>query len=173
MPRALKVYRMPVGFHDAYVAASSQKDAIAAWGSDKDVFSRGQAEIVTDPDFTAEPLASPGKVIKRLRATAAEQIEAAGKVEGRTPKRKPAAKAPAAKPKPRPSRAKLDAAQRSIADLEATHAAALRDLDKQEAALRRDREALKDKQKREMAQLEAKRDHERANFDDALARWRG
>lgn len=34
MPRKqkLKVYRTPIGFHDAYVAAPSQKAALKAWG---------------------------------------------------------------------------------------------------------------------------------------------
>jgi hypothetical protein len=33
MPRAakLKVFRTPIGFHDAYVAAPSQKAALEAW----------------------------------------------------------------------------------------------------------------------------------------------
>ena len=65
--KKLKVYRLPIGFHDAYVAAPSQKAAIEAWGSDKDVFQRKQAELVTDPELAKEPLASPGKVVKRLR----------------------------------------------------------------------------------------------------------
>ncbi len=83
----LKVYRLPVGFHDAYVAAPSQKAAIEAWGSDKDVFQRGQAELVEDPKLTREPLASPGEVIKRLRGTAAEQMAALRKEEP-APRRK-------------------------------------------------------------------------------------
>ncbi|MEG8017904.1 hypothetical protein [Sphingomonas sp. LR55] len=61
----LKVYRTVAGFHDAYVAAASQKAALAAWGSDKDLFARGIAEQVTDDALTAEPLAAPGTVIKR------------------------------------------------------------------------------------------------------------
>src|SRR3546814_2353078 len=75
MARALKVYKIPIGFHDAYVAAPTQKAAIEAWGSDKDVFQRKQAELVTDPELTKAPLESPGKVIKRLRGTAAERSE--------------------------------------------------------------------------------------------------
>src|SRR5688572_7597704 len=72
----LKVFRTPIGFHDAYVAAPSQKAAIEAWGSDRDLFARGEAELVSDPKLAAEPLANPGKVIKRLRGTAKEQIAA-------------------------------------------------------------------------------------------------
>ena len=52
---ALKVYRTPIGFHDAYVAAPSQKAALQAWGSDANLFARGVAELVTDPALTAEP----------------------------------------------------------------------------------------------------------------------
>ena len=70
----LKVFRTAIGFHDAYVAAPSRKAALAAWGSDKDLFARGAAEEVTDPDLAAEALAQPGTVIKRLRGTAAEQL---------------------------------------------------------------------------------------------------
>lgn len=78
MPRAakLKVYRTPIGFHDAYVAAPSQKAALQAWGSDADLFARGVAEQVADPALMEEPLAHPGKVIRRLRGSAEEQLAA-------------------------------------------------------------------------------------------------
>lgn len=44
----LKVYRTATGFHDAYVAAPNQKAALETWGSDKDLFARCAAKIVTD-----------------------------------------------------------------------------------------------------------------------------
>jgi hypothetical protein len=75
MPK-LKVYRTSTGFHDAYVAAHSQKAALKAWGSKHDLFARGVAEAVTDPVLAKEPLAHPGEVIKRLCGTTAEQISA-------------------------------------------------------------------------------------------------
>ena len=76
MPRKqkLKVYRTPIGFHDAYVAAPSQKSALEAWGSDADLFSRGIAEVVTDEELAREPLAKPGVIIKRLRGSVDEQL---------------------------------------------------------------------------------------------------
>ena len=43
MTRKLKVFRTPIGFHDAYVAAPSQKAALQAWGTDTDLFARGVA----------------------------------------------------------------------------------------------------------------------------------
>lgn len=72
----LKVFRTPTGFHDAYVAAPSRKAALEAWGSDADLFARGIAEVVTDEELSREPLANPGKVIRRSRGTAAEQLAA-------------------------------------------------------------------------------------------------
>ncbi len=111
---ALKVYRTPIGFHDAYVAAPSQKAALKAWGSDADLFARGVAEVVTDPALTAEPLARPGAVIRRLRGTVEEQLAAAppGSVRARK------AASPRVTP-PRPDRAALDAAERALAAAEA------------------------------------------------------
>lgn len=176
MPRALKVYRMPVGFHDAYVAAPSQKAAAEAWGSDLAVFGRGEAELVTDPELTEEPLASPGKVIKRLRGTAEEQIAALGADEG--PKRLKAA-APAAKPpkpaksKPRPSRDALDQAEQELEAAEARQAAEIEAIAQREAALARERAALEKKGREERERLEAKREEAEAAYEEALRRWRG
>ena len=76
MARQLKVYCTPIGFHDAYVAAPSQKAALAAWGTETNLFSRGMAAVVTVPALTKEPLAKPGRVIKRARGTAAQHLAA-------------------------------------------------------------------------------------------------
>jgi hypothetical protein len=75
----LKVYRTPIGFHDAYVAAPSQKAALEAWGSTGKLFAQGAAELVTDPTLTKEPLARPGEVVRKPRGSEAELIEALGK----------------------------------------------------------------------------------------------
>ena len=48
MARKLKVYRTPIGFHDAFVAAPSQKTALKSWGADVDLFAYGAAEVVSD-----------------------------------------------------------------------------------------------------------------------------
>lgn len=72
MARALKVYRTPIGFHDAYVATPSQKAALEAWGADANLFARGSAEQVTEAELMQEPLANPGKIIKRPRGSEAE-----------------------------------------------------------------------------------------------------
>ena len=170
----LKVYRTAIGFHDAYVAAPSQKAALAAWGSDKDLFGRGMAELVTDEALTAEPLAAPGTVIKRLRGTEAEQLAA---LPADTPKRgsanHPKAKPPTPSPKKRrPSRAKLDAAEAAIADAENKHEAELAEIARREKTLAEEKRALRRKQDEEMAKLERARDTEAASHAKALEAWR-
>src|SRR3569833_3579814 len=149
MPRRqkLKVFRTPIGFHDAYVAAPSRKAALAAWGSERDLFARGAAEQVDDPELMKEPLAHPGQVIRRSRGSAAEQIAALGKtVSGRARKADEARQAPRrakaskpAKPQPRPDRAPLERAQAAIAEAEARQRNDLAELEKREAALEKER----------------------------------
>ena len=133
--QALKVFRTPIGFHDAYVAAPSQKAALAAWGSSADLFARGVAERVTDEALMREPLASPGKIVRRLREGDADAL-----AEGDTPKRKKSAgraKAkPPAKPRrdpgPRPSRADLAAAEEALDQLRSQQAREEADLRERE-----------------------------------------
>lgn len=169
MPK-LKVFRMPVGFHDAYVAAPSQKAAAEAWGTDTAVFTRGEAEVVTDPKLAEEPLASPGKVIKRLRGSAAEQIAALAADEPSEAKAKSAKAKP---PKPRPSRAALDEAEQALADAEARQEEERRALAEREAELARERAVIEKKQRDERQKLQARRDKAEAAYDEAMRRWRG
>jgi hypothetical protein len=185
MPRTLKlkVFRTSIGFHDAYVAAPSQKAAMEAWGSDKDLFARGEAELVTEEALTAEPLAKPGTVIKRLRGTMAEQIAAlppdkprpaAG---GKSAEPAPAAAArkqsrPTRQPKPRPSRAALDEAEAALAAAEADHDAARRDLAEREKALARQRRELDATYAAQADRLEAARRDAAERYEAALRKWR-
>lgn len=196
MPRALKVFRTPIGFHDAYVAAPTKKAALEAWGSTHDLFARGIAEIVTDPALTEEPLASPGKVIKRSRGTTAEQIAALPAVErpdrarsadedepdrsvsakgkpksskGKTPPK------PKAKPKPPPPRPSPDALEAAEAELETAkrrHEEDDRALAREQAALDRQRRDLERTQAAERAKLQAAVDRADTAYAAALKRWR-
>lgn len=134
----LKVYRTVAGFADAYVAASSQKAALAAWGSDKDLFARGLAEIVTDPALTAAPLAAPGTVIRRSRGTAAEQLAALPYTPARAA---PKPSAPPARRTPKPDRAALDAAEAALEQAEADARAVAKNFAEREAALACERRA--------------------------------
>lgn len=164
MPRTqkLKVYRTPIGFHDAYVAAPSQKAALQAWGSDANLFARGVAEQVTDPVLMKGPLAQPGKVIRKLRGTAEEQLAALPK-SGRSPaKKKPA------RPKKPPSRAALEAAETALAEAEKRQRTEISALQVREAALARERRALEKRHDAESAKLAKVRDRERSNYERAL-----
>ena len=190
----LKVYRTVAGFHDAYVAAPSQKAALKAWGSDRDLFARGIAEQVTDPALTAEPLAAPGTVVKRSRGTSAEQIAALPDPQPDTPERdaptgkaraKPpspgSAKAkskstpkppPRAKPDPKPSGTALDAAEETLAAVKADYAGRERALAAREAALTRERRAFDRDRAAALDAAQTVRDDAQARYDAALRTWR-
>lgn len=176
--RALKVFRTAIGFHDAYVAAPSRKAALEAWGTDKDLFARGVAEVVTDPALTAEPLAAPGKVIKKSRGGLAEQLAADRKSEPRGTGAKPSARtkrataAPPPRPKPRPSRKQLDDAEAALAAHDAEAEAVLEALRREEEALRSKRDAILRRQSGKRAALAARVDRASEKYDDALERWR-
>lgn len=170
MPRKLKVYRTPIGFHDAYVATPTKKAAMEAWGSKPDLFQRGEAEEVTDARLTAEPLASPGKVIKRLRGSEAEQI-AALPSEPRTKAK--ASPKKATEPKPRPSRDALAETEAALAEAEERHADQLRDLKSREEALARERRKIEREQKAELDRLTRGRDKAEQTYSAAVRRWQG
>ncbi|GAA4222612.1 hypothetical protein GCM10022253_31470 [Sphingomonas endophytica] len=170
MPRKLKVFRTPAGFHDAYVAAPSRKAALAAWGASADLFARGAAEEVTDPALMEAPLAAPGQVVKRSRGSAAEQL-AAAPAPRRAGKPAPRRKKAAA-PVPRPSRTALDAAEAALDAAAAAAAAERKELAKRRAALEREEKTAEQRWRTEQRTLEEARDHARALYDTALAKWR-
>jgi hypothetical protein len=162
MPRKLKVFRMPIGFEDAYVAAPSRKAALEAWGAEHDQFARGVAEEVTDAALMREPLAQPGQVIRKSRGDLAKQLKSLPRTTG-----KPAAKAPPikkSKPKPQPRRDRLDAAEQA---LEAARKQAQVDVDKLERQLT----AVRAKHDKAVTVLARKRDAERKRYSDALKAW--
>lgn len=169
----LKVFRTPIGFHDAFVAAPSQKAALEAWGSDHNLFARGEAELVTDEALTREPLANPGKVIKRLRGTADEQF-AALDAGNPPPSSKGGRGVRDSPPKriPRPSRTSLDEAEAALAAAEERHAEERRQLAQEEAKLAKRRRAAEQAQEAERARLEHARDEAQASYDRAIEQWR-
>ncbi len=173
---ALKVFRTPIGFHDAYVAAPSRKAALAAWGADNDLFASGSAELVTDPALTAGPLAAPGEVIKRSRGSLADHLDAAGKAKPRPRpvKGQPAAAPPKRKrvPKPRPARDKLDQAEAAVAALQTQAGTERAELDRREAKLLEERKALNARQRREGDKLDAQLERVRSKYEQEMERWR-
>lgn len=178
MARALKVFRTPIGFHDAYVAAPSQKAALEAWGADANLFARGAAEQVTDPQLIKDPLAEPGKVIKRPRASAAEHFASLAKVQ-QVPAKKTASTNTAAKarvkqqaPRPRPSRKALDEVEEAVAQEQNAAKSAMAALEERLARLKAEIRELREKQARAFQKLEERAERERRKYDAALARWR-
>jgi hypothetical protein len=174
--RKLKVYRTPIGFHDAYVAAPSQKAALEAWGVDVNLFARGSAEEVTEPELTREPLEKPGTVFKRLRGSAKEQMEA---VERAPSRRSPSAgpslsrKAAPARRKPKPSRAELNAAEEALEKLQTAHRREAAALERKEKALERERRELERKQEREIRAAEQEELRAREAYEQKLREWQG
>ncbi|HWV13445.1 MAG TPA: hypothetical protein VN110_09140 [Sphingobium sp.] len=182
MARTLKVYRTPIGFHDAYVAASSQKAALKAWGTDTNLFARGTAEQVTQADLVREPLAHPGAVIKRPRGSEAEHLASIAKSRqpqarkeplGKTSNaKKPQAKALAAPRVPRPSRDALNAAEEAVVRQATDAKAELKLLEEKQAQLRAEIEQLRKMQRQEAGLLDRRAETERHKYDAALERWR-
>ena len=172
----LKVFVTPIGFHDAYVAAPSQKAALEAWGADSNIFAQGIAEQVTEPKLMEEPLASPGKVIKRVRGSADEHFaeldraapkKKAAKESGKVVQLKPK------KPKPKPSRDELDAAEEALEKAEKKQRKKLREIDQELQALERKRRELQRKIEAERDKLAEKAEQARAKYEQAMREWRG
>lgn len=175
MPRPLKVFRTPIGFHDAYVATTSRKAALEAWGADTDLFASGSAELVTDPSLTAAALASPGQVIKLSRGSLGEHLRAAGRAASQTRPARAAAtanKAHAHAPPPRPSRAALSEAEAAVREFEIRAAAERAALDQREAELLNERKRLNARHRREADSLDARVERAREKYDTAMACWR-
>jgi len=171
-PRRLKVFRTPIGFHDAYVAAPSQKAALEAWGSDHNLFARGEAELVEDPALAAEPLAHPGAVIKRLRGTAEEQLAALPPDRSSVRPVKKRESGRQTKPVPRPDRAPLDRADEAIAAAERRHQERLNALTREEQELRERRRAAEKARDAEIGKLQARADALRETYERKLEAWR-
>jgi hypothetical protein len=176
MPRKLKVFRTPTGFHDAYVAAPSRKAALAAWGAAADLFARGVAEEVTDAKLMAAPLERPGEVVKVSRGDLSAQLKALGpkknkaKAEQAEPEDKPRK---AARPRPPPKRDKVDAAEAALKAARARHAAKEKQLEDERDAIERKLAALRESHAKDAAKLERRRDEAREAYRLALEKWSG
>jgi hypothetical protein len=178
MPRKLKVFRTPTGFHDAYVAAPSRKAALEAWGSAADLFARGAAEEVTDPRLTAEPLKHPGEVIRVSRGDLKAQLKALGprktakRSAGASAQAEPAPTRKVARSKP-PKRDKVDRAEAALAEARAGQAKELGALERQREAIERKLDALKAKQAKAISRLEDRLAKAQADYRAAIERWSG
>ena len=169
MPRnqKLKVFRTPIGFHDAYVAAPSQKAALAAWGSDSNLFAQKIAEEVTDPELMKEPLERPGEVIRKLRGTEKEQVEALGP----GPVKKAKAQA-STKVRPKPSRAALTGAEEQVRSLQERQAAEMKTVEEELAALQERLRNLEQAHETELEVAKKRCRDEEGRFERVLAEWK-
>ena len=168
----LKVFRTPIGFHDAYVAAPSRKAALEAWGADANIFAQGIAEEVTDPELMEEPLARPGEVVRRVRGTHDEHVAALGKAAPKVKAKGGAPSRPKSKSKPpKPSRDELDAAEEALEKAEKKQRKALGKIDDQIQHLERERRDLKRKHERERDELAEDVDRARSAYDRAMRAW--
>jgi hypothetical protein len=178
MPRKLKVFRTPIGFHDAYVAAPSMKAALEAWGATANLFARGTAEQVTDPRLMAEPLAHPGEVIRVSRGDLKAQLKAVGPRKRAMPKAERERKAedmpkPRARPKPPPKRDKVDRAEAALAEARENHRKERAAIEKQMDALERKLGALDKRHEKQTARLERQLGAARDAYREALEAWSG
>ncbi|MBA3512425.1 hypothetical protein [Sphingomonas sp.] len=174
------MFRTPIGFHDAYVAAPSQKAALEAWGTDTNLFARGAAEVVTDPQLTRAPLERPGEVVRVLRGSEAEQIRALGAAKKKSkdrptpgPSRAREGRSKKRKAGPRPSSAGVDRAEKALAEAQAKHRDALAELKAEAEALDKRRRALERKQREERERLGVKLDEAREKYRAAMEEWAG
>jgi hypothetical protein len=167
--KKLKVFRTPIGFHDAYVAAPSQKAALEAWGAEGNLFAQGMAEQVTEAGLMEEPLARPGEVIRRLRGSAAEHAQALGTQA--LPRKK--AKGKSAPARPKPSRAELDSAEEALEAAEKRQREELRDIDGQIEALERERRTLLRRHEAERDELADARDRAKSAYKRLVRQWDG
>lgn len=174
--RPLKVFRTAIGFEDAYVAASSRKAALEAWGTVKDLFARGVAEKVTDPKLTAKPLERPGEVIRLPRASIAEHLAAAKVPEPVARKTRKSASGEPAEPKkraPKPGRAKVDAAREALDQHEERAAAALAAIDEEIAKLRERKVEIRERDAKVAEELRSILAREEDRHRAALDQWEG
>ncbi len=187
----LKVFRTPIGFHDAYVAAPSQKAALAAWGADVDLFARGAAERVTDPGLIEAPLSRPGEVIRVTRGSDKDHFRELAKARPAPGRKAPEEKtvspadvaphSPVKTPqpakrearvgKPRPSRQALDKVEAELQAEDAAYAARLQDINEQERALKEERARLRADHEARAAKLRARRDKAQADYQQKIEIW--
>ena len=176
----LKVFRTPIGFHDAIVAAPSQKAALEAWGAESNLFAQGAAEVVEEPGLIEAALAQPGEVIRVLRGSKDEQIAALARMPARQRATRPSPAPPArgkgakaAKPKrpAKPSRVDVARAEEAIEELDKEQAKVIAALDKQIAALERERREAERRHERSRAELEAGLEEAQERYQREFRAW--
>ncbi|MGX7927743.1 hypothetical protein ACWPMX_14345 [Tsuneonella sp. HG094] len=170
MPRKLKVYRTSAGFHDAYVAAPSQKSALAAWGSDVNLFARGMAEEVKDDALIREPLAKPGEVVMVSRGDLAAHLN--GMKRPRATNKPAKGRARVQQPKrPPPSRQKLDEAEEELSAAKSNFAHQIGELERLRDQAERNLDRLCSQADKALSRLRQRRAAAHKAYQAALDKW--
>jgi len=195
MARPLKTFQAHLGFYDTVVAAPSRAAALKAWGSRQNLFRDGSASETRDSQAVTAALARPGVVLRRPAGSNAPFSENPGLPQLPSLPRKPILKQsaprrngpektvpkkapPAQKPRltivpptpPRPNRAPVEAAEKSLAEIKREEQRTL-------AALEQRKAALDEEERRVRADFRARRDkaekalsEARKAYSHALAR---
>jgi vacuolar-type H+-ATPase subunit I/STV1 len=142
MAAKLKVFRYSDGFHAWTVAASSRPKALQAWGVKRDLFKDGSAEqIEAGPDYDAA-LRAPGELIERGLAVDVGEV-----TRKATPRRSKADEK---------AKARVEALEIELAELDAAQAAQTEALEARRAELEREAAALAKRQSKAREALKAK-----------------
>ena len=167
----LKVFRTPIGFHDAYVAAPSQKAALEAWGAESNLFAQGIAEKVDDEKLVKAALDQPGKVIRVARGSVSKHLEAIGT----SPSKKERAESRSEsriQRKRKPSRGALIMAEEAREAVETRYRAELREIADAQQALDRKRLAVERRHEAERSDALAAFDAAQQAYERALRAWK-
>jgi hypothetical protein len=179
--KKLKVFQTRVGFHDVVVASASRAAALRAFGTRRDLFAQGLASVVDEPKIIEIALAHPERPLRRPAGSSQPFAidPARPQVSEIDPDGATAAKRRAGRPRPKPDRSRLTAAEAALARLDSDHAGratkigqAIREVATQEEALRTRKMSLeqqaKDEErswKRSRAEASKTVDRERRAFE--------
>jgi hypothetical protein len=165
--RKLKVFQTRIGFHDYVVASPSRAAALRAWGTRRDLFAQGLADVATDPAVVEAALAHPETALKRPAGSSQPfSIDPAQpKIAEVDPdgERQSAASRPGAARR-RPDRGKLTAAEAELARIDGEYERGakrirekLQAIDVAEADLRKRRATLKQQDEEEKREWRRRR----------------
>jgi hypothetical protein len=164
MPR-MKTYEAEIdGLHQWVVAAPSQRAALDAFGVHQDLFGQGLARVTDDPAATKAAQASPLTPLRRAKGSKApfSPIEGGG-LDVWKKAATAGAKSASAKPKPR-SRARLDQAERALAEFEDRARADMAEIATARADLEAHEARLIERQTRDRIRLAEAVDRERQDY---------
>ena len=162
MPRALKVYAAPLGFFESVVAAPSQAAALRAWGVHQDLFASGDAKVTTDQAAVKAATAHPGVPLKRPVGVKGGFALDPDLPDAPEPKRSRA--------RAKPDRARLDAAEARLRDIEDEQARGEAELEERRQALEAEAAAAHKRWAGVRKQAEADVERQRRAFSRAGGR---